>query len=68
MADTNNRIPAPLSRGHLCAACHGTGADIARTQARPRWESGHVMCSACNGNGLDPAEYFDWSVKGGARS
>jgi hypothetical protein len=55
------RVPSPLRSGHLCVACKGTGADIARTLAAPASDSGYVRCHPCNGNGLDPAEYFNWS-------
>ena len=56
-----NRIPAPLTVGHLCPACEGTGADIARTLALPVGGHSYVMCRECNGNGLDPAAYFRWT-------
>jgi DnaJ-class molecular chaperone len=52
------RIPAPLTEGHLCKDCKGTGADIAKT--RRLSGDGYVMCWSCNGGGLDPAEYFRW--------
>jgi DnaJ-class molecular chaperone len=54
-------IPPALEAGHLCHACKGTGADIARTLNIPDWDAGYVMCHACNGNGLDPSAYFKWS-------
>lgn len=57
-------VPAPLTDGHLCPDCKGTGADITKTEARDRREpsaGGYAMCRSCNGNGLDPAEYFRWT-------
>lgn len=51
-------VPAPLTSGHLCPSCKGTGADIERTKAMRG--NGYIMCRNCNGNGLDPAEYFRW--------
>lgn len=56
------KVPAPLTSGHLCCACHGTGADIAKTLARPMSDTGYVGCYSCNGNGLDPAEYLTWQT------
>jgi DnaJ-class molecular chaperone len=53
-------IPKPLTSGHLCPDCNGTGANIARTLKLKSWETGYVMCWTCNGNGLDPAAYFNW--------
>lgn len=61
-------VPAPLTSGHLCSDCKGTGADIARTLEKDRKErrvpkeyrGGYIRCWTCNGNGLDPAEYFRW--------
>lgn len=56
-------IPKPLTTGHRCTACKGTGADIAKTLERDRREpsaTGYIRCRPCNGNGLDPAEYFRW--------
>ena len=55
-------IPRPLTKGHLCKDCAGTGANIKKTLARPEWESGYVRCHTCNGNGLDPAKYFSWKA------
>lgn len=60
---TARHIPAPLTSGHLCPDCEGTGADRAATLKIPDWDSGYVMCRACNGNGLDPSAYFDWGRK-----
>jgi hypothetical protein len=54
-------IPKPLTAGHLCEACRGTGADIKKTLALKSYDAGYIMCRVCNGNGLDPAEYFRWS-------
>jgi DnaJ-class molecular chaperone len=53
-------IPAPLTEGHLCSACKGTGADIEKTMKLTSSDSGYVRCWTCNGNGLDSAEYFRW--------
>lgn len=50
-------IPKPLTKGHLCEDCSGTGADTKKTLAMPDWDCGYVMCRTCNGNGLDPAAY-----------
>lgn len=58
------KLPAPLTSGHLCPDCGGTGADAAKTAAAYRSGrltksyGGHVRCWTCNGNGLDPAAYF----------
>lgn len=58
------RVPAPLTSGHLCPDCKGTGANIKATLAhRPASDSGYIVCHPCNGNGLDPAEYFTWSKR-----
>lgn len=57
-------LPAPLTSGHLCPDCGGTGADAAKTKAAyksgqlSRSSGGYIRCWACNGNGLDPAAYF----------
>ena len=53
-------IPQPLTSGHLCPDCKGTGADFKKTKARDKRDGsgGYVMCWTCNGNGLDPAAYF----------
>lgn len=65
MQDAANDMPKPLTRGHLCPHCNGTGADIARTRAMRK--TGHIdsrsyiRCWNCNGNGLDPAAYFRFS-------
>jgi hypothetical protein len=53
----------PLTRGHLCRECNGTGADIARTTIDRRKHlfpstNGYYSCWNCNGNGLDPLSYF----------
>lgn len=53
-------IPRPLTEGHLCPDCKGTGADIERTLKLAEWETGYVRCWSCQGGGLDPAEYFRW--------
>jgi len=59
-------LPAPLTAGHLCPDCKGTGADAVKTaDAYKRghlYGGGHIRCHACNGNGLDPAAYFRWSA------
>lgn len=51
-------IPPPLTSGHLCSDCGGTGADAKKTKALRDSSGGYVMCWTCNGNGLDPAAYF----------
>lgn len=53
-------IPRPLTSGHLCASCKGTGADIAKTMKLTPSDTGYIRCWDCNGQGLDPAEYFRW--------
>ena len=53
-------IPQPLTSGHLCPSCKGTGADFAKTKKLAD-KHGYVRCWDCNGNGLDPAAYFNWS-------
>ncbi len=57
-------IPKPLTKGHLCEDCKGTGADIERTLVydakQPGDEPGYIVCVTCQGRGLDPAEYFNW--------
>ena len=56
-------IPAPLTSGHLCPDCKGTGADRKKTLARDRREpsaGGYIRCRPCKGNGLDPTKYFRW--------
>ena len=59
-------LPAPLTSGHLCTGCNGTGADRAKTlAARSRGDCdgrAYIRCWTCNGNGLDPAAYFRWSA------
>lgn len=58
----NTNMPAPLTAGHLCPLCDGTGADRARTLAARRTgqcdRASYIRCWNCNGNGLDPAAYF----------
>ena len=54
----DRHIPAPLTSGHLCPDCRGTGADLARTRQLKSYDSGYIRCWSCNGNGLDPAAYF----------
>lgn len=64
MRDIN--LPAPLTSGHLCTDCSGTGADAAKTRAayKTGWlDSGYIRCWACNGNGLDPAAYFSTAAR-----
>lgn len=56
------RIPSALTEGHLCPDCKGTGANIAKTLAAPKYEQGYIRCWSCNGNGLDPAAYFRWGA------
>lgn len=64
----NDSMPAPLTTGHLCPDCNGTGADRARTLAARRRGScdrgSYVRCWTCNGNGLDPTAYFRLSNQG----
>lgn len=58
------KLPAPLTKGHLCGDCNGTGADAAKTRAAyesrllSKSSGGYISCWSCNGNGLDPAAYF----------
>lgn len=57
-------LPKPLTSGHLCPDCGGTGADAAKTSSAYKTgvlsssSGGYIRCWACNGNGLDPAAYF----------
>lgn len=67
MTMTAKHIPTPLSSGHLCPDCKGTGADITRTLKMPGWDCGYVQCRMCNGNGLDPAAYFGWHSQAARR-
>lgn len=66
MRAINTNMPAPLTSGHLCPDCNGTGADRSRTLAARRTglcdRGSYIRCHACNGNGLDPAAYFRWST------
>lgn len=55
------RIPPPLTSGHICPSCKGTGADLKKTLHRDVSDGSYVRCWDCNGNGLDPAAYFKWS-------
>ncbi len=56
------KLPSPLTSGHLCADCNGTGADASKTDKAlqtGRIDKGsHIRCNPCNGNGLNPAAYF----------
>lgn len=63
MGDNRKRIPAPLTSGHLCRSCKGTGCDVEKTMQMASYDSGYVMCRECNGNGLDASAYFDWGRK-----
>lgn len=51
-------VPPPLTSGHLCQSCKGTGADIKKTLQKDVQKGSYIMCWDCNGNGLDPAAYF----------
>lgn len=55
-------LPAPLTSGHLCPDCKGTGADANKTKEARRKgladSRSFVACWTCNGNGLDPSAYF----------
>ncbi|HYG24482.1 MAG TPA: hypothetical protein VEH04_17015 [Verrucomicrobiae bacterium] len=62
---TTEYLPAPLTEGHLCPDCKGTGCDVDATR-RARRRSlidrrSYITCGSCNGNGLDPAAYFRWT-------
>jgi DnaJ-class molecular chaperone len=51
-------IPKPLTSGHLCPSCNGTGADAEKTMHKDVTKGSYVRCWDCNGNGLDPSAYF----------
>lgn len=61
-AMSTDNLPAPLTAGHLCTDCNGTGADAAKTMAARKSgqadSRSYIRCWTCNGNGLDPAAYF----------
>lgn len=63
---TSTWLPAPLTDGHLCPDCNGTGADAKATFALRRSgqidSRSYVGCRNCHSNGLDPAAYFRWST------
>lgn len=53
------RLPAPLTSGHLCPDCGGTGADANKTAAAHKsgaltGSGSYIRCWSCNGNGLEP--------------